>query len=389
MSLIAWQATIQDDAGNAIDGPTLTVRRALDNQLAEIFEANGDAKANPFTGSSRGFVQFYADRGRYTIQGTSGGFSTQVWTVDLVGVDSIQPIAAGGTGANTVADARVALELGTAALLNETATGSALVTAVDAAAGRTTLELGTAATAAVTTSATDSTAGRLLRVGDSATLLSASPALRVTYGGTADAIALTTGAGISGTPPTGLAVRFRATAANTGATTIALDGGSPIACRTVDGNALPAGYIRTGGAEDGYVETEAVFNGTYWVVRPSEPRLPGEFLALTIASVNTTSNGYVTSETIPAPRPGLWLINVVAGCLASTVGRVRVARDDDPIVDTITADPGVDNYSPTLFREGFMRLSGQDLLVQTGRNSSVGGTANLRQIRVFGAWVGH
>jgi hypothetical protein len=53
--------------------------------------------------------------------------------------------------------------------------------------------------------------------------------LRAAYGGTADAITITTGAGISSTIPTGLQVRFRASSANTGAATIALDGGSAVA----------------------------------------------------------------------------------------------------------------------------------------------------------------
>ena len=130
----------------------------------------------------------------------------------------------------------------------------------DAATARANLGLGTAAVANVTTGPTDATAGRVLRVADSATLLSASPALRVTYGGTANAITLTTGAGLSGTPPTGLELRFRATAGNTEATTIALDGGSPVACRTITGVALPAGYIR----DD--ADTVARFDGTFWVL---------------------------------------------------------------------------------------------------------------------------
>ncbi|MFN3953207.1 MAG: hypothetical protein ACK4LQ_02060 [Pararhodobacter sp.] len=112
----------------------------------------------------------------------------------------------------------------------------------------------------VTQTPTDGTPARLLKTGDSATLLSASPALRAAYGGTANAITLTTGAGISGTPPTGFSVRFRASAANTGAATIALDGGSAIACRTVTGVALPASYIRT------QADTIAVFDGTFWVL---------------------------------------------------------------------------------------------------------------------------
>jgi hypothetical protein len=84
--------------------------------------------------------------------------------------------------------------------------------------------------------------------------------VRAAYGGTADAVALTTGGKISGTVPTGLQVRFRASDPNTGATTIALDGGTPIACRTITGVALPSGYIRTD------VDTVAIYDGTFWVL---------------------------------------------------------------------------------------------------------------------------
>lgn len=86
------------------------------------------------------------------------------------------------------------------------------------------------------------------------------PTGRATYGGTANAITLATGAGLSGTIPTGMELRFRATSANTGATTIAVDGGSAIACRTRTGVALPADYIRTD------VDTIARFDGTYLVL---------------------------------------------------------------------------------------------------------------------------
>ena len=80
-----------------------------------------------------------------------------------------------------------------------------------------------------------------------------------TYGGTANAITLT-----SVYPQTSL-VRgqtktFRATAANTGATTINVDGLGAVSAVTVTGVALPAGYIRTD------VDTVATFNGTNWVV---------------------------------------------------------------------------------------------------------------------------
>jgi len=99
--------------------------------------------------------------------------------------------------------------------------------------------------------------------------------LRTTYGGTENAITLTTGAGISGTPPTGLELRFLATAANTGAATIALDGGSAIACRTITGVALPLGYIRTD------ADTIARYDGTFWVLERQVQRgsnANGEFV---------------------------------------------------------------------------------------------------------------
>ncbi|MCC5992820.1 MAG: DUF2793 domain-containing protein [Rhodobacteraceae bacterium] len=113
---------------------------------------------------------------------------------------------------------------------------------------------------AVTQAADDATAGRVLKVGDSAGLLAASPLMRVALGGSADALALTTGAGLSAPPPDGMRLRFRATAPNSGAATIALDGGAAVECRTLTGAALPAGYIRTD------CDTQAVMEGGVWVL---------------------------------------------------------------------------------------------------------------------------
>lgn len=94
------------------------------------------------------------------------------------------------------------------------------------------------------------------------------------YSGTANAIILTHG--VSALVP-GVSVRFQATAANTGATTINLDGLGVRSCRTVTGVALPSGYIRTDAI------TEAVFDGTYWVVRRQTERgsnANGEYVRL-------------------------------------------------------------------------------------------------------------
>ncbi|MGP9790636.1 DUF2793 domain-containing protein [Roseinatronobacter sp. NSM] len=104
---------------------------------------------------------------------------------------------------------------------------------------------GLASGGAITQTPQDATAGRLLKVGDSAGLLAATPLLRVPVGGSANALALTSGAGFAAPLPDGLDLRFRATAANTGAATLALDSGPALPCVTPTGAALPAGFIRT------------------------------------------------------------------------------------------------------------------------------------------------
>lgn len=82
-----------------------------------------------------------------------------------------------------------------------------------------------------------------------------------TYGGTANAITLTSAnLRAGGTLIKGMKFRFEATATNTGATTIAVDGGSAIACVTPTGVALPAGFIRTD------VFTECEYDGSAFVV---------------------------------------------------------------------------------------------------------------------------
>jgi hypothetical protein len=119
--------------------------------------------------------------------------------------------------------------------------------------------------------------------------------LRSAYGGTANAITLTTGAGISGTPPAGFGLRFRAINANTGATTIALDGGAAVAARTITGVALPSGYIRTD------VDTVAVFDGTFWVLDRAIQRgsgANGEFVRLADGSQICWHNISVTDQAI-------------------------------------------------------------------------------------------
>lgn len=85
-----------------------------------------------------------------------------------------------------------------------------------------------------------------------------------TYGGTADVITLTSSNAAAVTSlTTGMRVRFLATAANTGATTINVDGTGAVSCVTPTGSALPADFIRTG------VITECEYDGSNFVVNYS------------------------------------------------------------------------------------------------------------------------
>lgn len=81
-----------------------------------------------------------------------------------------------------------------------------------------------------------------------------------TYGGTANAISLTP-AFARASYVIGDQFRFRATASNTGATTINVGGLGAKSAVTVTGAALPAGYIRTD------VDTVCVYDGTQFVVQ--------------------------------------------------------------------------------------------------------------------------
>lgn len=85
---------------------------------------------------------------------------------------------------------------------------------------------------------------------------------RVTYGGTADAITLTTGASLSALV-TGMTFSFIATADNTGPATINTDGLGDVDAKTIAGDDLPEAYIRTGWP------TTVMYDGTQWLVIPA------------------------------------------------------------------------------------------------------------------------
>ncbi len=115
-----------------------------------------------------------------------------------------------------------------------------------------------------------------------------------TYGGTANAITLTSAnLRAGGTLIAGMKFRFKATAANTGATTIAVDGGSTISCLTPTGAALPADFIRTD------VFTECEYDGANFVVSrkvESGSNADGNWTKLEDGSLTTEFN-YIAPTT--------------------------------------------------------------------------------------------
>lgn len=70
----AWQATVQDDFGNANPNPVVSVYQADGTTLATVYNEAGATLANPVAGNVDGFVQFYAPAGRYKIDSGS-----EVW----------------------------------------------------------------------------------------------------------------------------------------------------------------------------------------------------------------------------------------------------------------------------------------------------------------------
>ena len=105
---------------------------------------------------------------------------------------------------------------------------------------------------------------RYVRIGDAGGKDAATVARNgdyMTYSGTANAITLTSANTLpNSTLNVGDRIRFKATTTNTGATTIAVDGGAATACVTPTGVALPAGFIRTD------VVTECEYDGSSFVV---------------------------------------------------------------------------------------------------------------------------
>lgn len=125
------------------------------------------------------------------------------------------------------------------------------------------------------------------------------------YGGTANAIELTSVRGAQTAYTTGQQFRFRATATNTGAMTINVDGLGAKTVKTVTGADTPAGYIRTD------VDTVVSYDGTNFVAQPAlipttseTDTTAGRLLKVGDFGVGSLSNtvGAIFNDTAPFPR---------------------------------------------------------------------------------------
>ena len=187
----------------------------------------------------------------------------------------------------------------------------------------------------------------------------------MTYGGTADAITLTSVNTVALTAlTTGDLFRARITTTNTGAATVLIDGiGSPLTCKTKTGAALPAGYFRTD------VDTTMVYDGTDVIVsREVEKgsnangectRFEDGLLINSMSETVSVSANAFASITLTFPEPFIDTNYSLSGGLESVLGTspfVPYRQTSKAVGSTISwfaaldgvADTGSAEYNPVL-----------------------------------------
>jgi hypothetical protein len=190
MALPVFQRSVVTDTGNIIPNAQVTVTDTATGGIVTLFADSGGSTglSNPFNATSEGFARFYANPGVYNVTAT-GAQGTIQWTdVHLIDSADIITIGQNFAAVETTADniqaiidapqaATNASNSATAAANSATAaegfkddaeTAAASVNAqniVHAPGTGLPNEAGTAYNKDVTTSPTDTTAGRLLQVG--------------------------------------------------------------------------------------------------------------------------------------------------------------------------------------------------------------------------------
>jgi hypothetical protein len=170
-----------------------------------------------------------------------------------------------------------------------------------------------------------------------------------TYGGTADVITITTGLSLAALT-TGMEIRFRASAANTGATTINVDAIGAVAALTITDAALPATYIRTD------VDTVIRYNGTNWIADRQIERgsnSNGQYVKWADGTlINTESYGTSNAGTI-----GSWGTLTFAHAFVSTptgfgcIVRASTSGNPKPYV-YFNTNPSATQYFPLIQDSG-------------------------------------
>ena len=84
-----FQATVQNEDGDAIFNPIVTVYEEDKVTLASLFNEAGASLPNPITGTLEGFVQFWLLEGKYFIRGANAGDLTALWAFQAGPVDGV------------------------------------------------------------------------------------------------------------------------------------------------------------------------------------------------------------------------------------------------------------------------------------------------------------
>jgi len=100
---------VQDSAGNALSGVTVTVYDTGTSTVSTLYSSNtGSAQANPFTNDSDGSFEFYAANGRYDVVYTKTGYTfTAANSTDIVLFDADETtfrLTADGSAITTIAN---------------------------------------------------------------------------------------------------------------------------------------------------------------------------------------------------------------------------------------------------------------------------------------------
>ena len=339
-----FNATVQDEFGNAISGASVTVKVGdAGGALATLYsdEEGLVPLSNPFTSAADGLAQFWADAGKYYIETTSGGETSDGWTIELVGL---------GGG--------VAVSLTEAAAIGESVTfDGALVTlaTIDEVAGIAEAAGGIGATVAVVNEG-NITVGTWAWTPDEFVYLDAAGALTQTPSATAHRRI-----GIATTSTT-IAVRIDPTVREVGGA------GSENAIPALNDSGLAAYTMiskdATGGAgaENKLVQTDG-------------SGLIGEaFLAQVIdASRNFTASGAITAGDAVSLTAARTVAATDAGNVANFIGFAEATVADTETVEvSLTTDVNTSQTGLTFGRTYYLLNDGTLSTTDTDGNGVVG-----------------